>query len=85
MARGRTRTPCWRERRKPRCKHDGGICGEECAYERTVVAMLDALEAHGDETGCDVSSFIVPYECADCVCAACGTVVYEGPEFETDA
>jgi hypothetical protein len=46
---------------------------------------LDALEAHGKETGCEVSAFIVPYERADCVCAACGTIVYEGPAFEPEA
>jgi transcription initiation factor TFIIIB Brf1 subunit/transcription initiation factor TFIIB len=47
--------------------------------------MLDALETHAIETGCDVSAFVVPTDRADCICAACGTVVYEGPEFEPDA
>lgn len=47
--------------------------------------MLDALEAHGMESGCDGSRFIVPTDRADCIRAACGTVVYEGPDFEPDA
>lgn len=59
--------------------------GATCEYERTVRAMLDALETHAIETGCDVSAFVVPTDRADCICAACGTVVYEGPEFEPDA
>lgn len=78
MARGRPRPPCWRER-PPRVTDE-----EHEEYERTVHAMFDALEAHRVETGCDVTSFIVPLERADCICAACGTVVYEGPEFEPD-
>jgi hypothetical protein len=48
-------------------------------------AMLEALEQHGEETGHDVSRFIVPYHVAECICAFCGTVVYEGEPFEADA
>lgn len=81
MARKKARPPCWRERSRPPDVTDE----EHEEYERTVHAMLDALEAHGSETGCDVSSFIVPTDRADCICAACGTVVYKGPEFEPDA
>lgn len=82
MARGRPRPPCWRERRPYRAP--GSSDEEHAEYERTVHDMLDALEAHGIETGCDVSSFIVPTDRADCICAACGTIVYEGPELEPD-
>jgi hypothetical protein len=47
--------------------------------------MLEALERHGEDTGHDVSLFIVPRHVAECICAACGTVVYEGEPFEPDA
>jgi len=59
--------------------------GPECEEEHTVQAMLAALRAHGSETGCDVTFFRIPYDRAECICHACGTVVYEGPEFEQDA
>jgi len=81
MARGRARSSCWRER----IRLSGVTDEEHDEYERTVNAMLDTLEGHGSETGCDVSRFIVPTDRADCICAVCGTVVYEGPEFEADA
>jgi hypothetical protein len=82
MASGKARPPCGREatRRPP------GVTDEEHEeYERTVHAMLDALEEHAIKTGCDVTRFVLPKDRADCICAACGTVVYDGPEFESDA
>lgn len=65
-------------------EHDVETCGEACEYNRTIGAMLAALDAHAEAAGC-ARAFYVPDERADCVCAACGTVVYEGPEFEPDA
>jgi len=65
--------------------------GDEAAVEgraragAVVHSMLDALQARGVETGCGVSSFIVPIDGADCICAGCGTVVYEGPESANEA
>jgi hypothetical protein len=47
--------------------------------------MLEALELHGEETGHDVSRFIIPYHVAECICAFCGIVVYEGEPFGADA
>ena len=47
--------------------------------ERVALAMLAAIEQHGDETGHDVRSFHMPADRVEPRCNTCGAVMFEGP------
>ena len=50
--------------------------------EGVVVAMLHAIERHGEETGHDVSEFTMPKDSVRPFCHTCGAVMFDGPELE---
>jgi hypothetical protein len=59
---------------------------DDCEEARFARAVIEALDDHWGETEHEGEQlFMIPFDRADCVCAICGEVLYEGPEFEPDA
>jgi len=56
------------------------IWEDETPEGRVVRAFIEALNDHWAETGhAEKQTFIMPKGKADCICAICGTILYDGP------